>query len=229
MESVRYDDACETSQSFSPNSESVGRTQRVINEMRTSKHAASGSLENSFRFFRNCTGQSGGHTRYYLCRGNEATTQTTTPTRTRMMQTAKQAKENQAKATRRFSTMHTITIALQENNDCTVKALSVVTGLSYGKVHAELKVQGRKNGKGCRRHQQFAAIEALTGKRPVLCEELTERLEGTTTKTLARKLNPNKRYLVYTRAHVSAIVDGGMVDWASDRRKKVKEIFELSV
>ena len=145
------------------------------------------------------------------------------------MQTAKQAKENQAKASRRFSTLHTITIALQEDNDCTVKALVVVTGLSYGRVHAELRTQGRKNGKGCLRHQQFAAIEALTGKRPVLCEELTDRLKGTTTKTLARKLDPDKRYLVYTRAHVSAVVGGGMVDWASDRRKKIKEIFDLSV
>ena len=44
-----------------------------------------------------------------------------------------------------------------ERNDCTVKAVSIVTGLDYNKVHAAFAAAGRKPRRGARRHITEAA------------------------------------------------------------------------
>ena len=40
-------------------------------------------------------------------------------------------------------------------------------------------------------------------------------------------LDPNKKYLVYSRAHVSAVVGGGMADWGASRQKRTKVVMEV--
>lgn len=97
---------------------------------------------------------------------------------------------------------------LNETNDCTVKAVAVVTDTPYKKAHALLKAAGRPNRKG-------------TFHSKKVCRELgfnVERVDGHGAKTIAtldQHLNPNKRYLVEVRAHILAYVNGKIEDWTA--------------
>jgi hypothetical protein len=51
-----------------------------------------------------------------------------------------------------WDTMATASRAHNEHNDCTVKALTAATGLSYDECHHALAKQGRKPRKGCHFH-----------------------------------------------------------------------------
>lgn len=51
--------------------------------------------------------------------------------------------------------------AIGESRDCTVKAISISTGVSYGTAHAALAARGRKPRRGCLRSVQENALRDL--------------------------------------------------------------------
>jgi hypothetical protein len=60
-----------------------------------------------------------------------------------------------------FNSLMVEAYAFGETNDCTVKALVVLTGKSYAEVHAALKAEGRKNRQGASYYQMQMACRRL--------------------------------------------------------------------
>ena len=60
-----------------------------------------------------------------------------------------------------FIELHLESQQLKERNDCTVKAIAVVTGVSYKEAHKAMADAGRKPGKGAYVAQQRAALNEL--------------------------------------------------------------------
>lgn len=129
-----------------------------------------------------------------------------------------------------------------EDNDCSVKALSIVTNKPYAEAHAALKAQGRKNKRGATVHQILRALRTL-GFDVVnnVPEDLTdaaaveEWLENSPqhkynvkTATTATNLpKEGRRFLCVTCNHIFAVTNGVVQDWTEGRRNRVNTVFEV--
>jgi len=94
----------------------------------------------------------------------------------------------------------------KEGNDCTVKAVSVVTNTPYIKAHALLKAKGRINNKG--------SFHSKTVIRELGFD--VERIHAFPAKTIAtleQYCDPKKRYIAEVRGHILAVVNGKIEDW----------------
>lgn len=94
-----------------------------------------------------------------------------------------------------------------ESNDCSVRAVSVASGLPYYKVHAAFTEAGRKAGKGVTVRMMIAALEKLgimkqqegyPYQRPTLSSWLL--------------INPTGSWVIVKRDHAFAILDGVVHD-----------------
>lgn len=126
--------------------------------------------------------------------------------------------------------------------DCTVVALTIVTGLPYAECHAALKAAGRIDGRGCYMDVQLKALRTLGfvarrwSSREV-CELILsypkKGIAGLTThqpRRFPKAWAPHaaKSLLLYTRGHVSAMKDGVVQDWAINKAKQVYEVWEVT-
>jgi hypothetical protein len=128
------------------------------------------------------------------------------------------------------------------SRDCTVVAMSIVTGLSYATCHKALEEAGRKNGRGTYFAQQKAAYEALgftvrewTSREVVdlIMSYPKKGIAGLTThqpRRFAKAWAPHrdKALLLYSRGHVSACVGGVVQDWAINRAKQLYMVVEVT-
>lgn len=110
-----------------------------------------------------------------------------------------------------------------EDRDCTVKALTAITGLDYDTVHAAFAKAGRKPRKGCRRHITNKAAKILGYElEPV-------RFRAKTAITVERDpLLRTGTYLIGMTHHLAAMIDGELVDWSQGRRKRINDVFKLT-
>ena len=92
-----------------------------------------------------------------------------------------------------------------ETNDCTVKAVSIVTNQPYMKAHALLKAHGRKNRNGTWNSQKVVREMGFNVVR-IQCE-------AKTIATLSKHLDPKRRYMVSVSGHILAYVKGVIEDW----------------
>ena len=105
---------------------------------------------------------------------------------------------------------------------CTVIALAMTAGIGYGAAFHTYKRLGRKTGQGTLFNMQKAAF-AEHG----LTLVQTVNVFGKTLKTAAECSRAKGSYLLYSYAHVSAVVDGTMYDWATASRKRVTHVYEI--
>ena len=89
----------------------------------------------------------------------------------------------------------------KEKLDCTVRAFSLTSNLSYEKVHEVFKANGRKEGK------RFFVDKVIKK----ICEELNLEIKlvkrsGTVSKFI--KLFPKGNYYCIKRGHAFAVIDG---------------------
>jgi hypothetical protein len=131
--------------------------------------------------------------------------------------------------------------SMNETNDCTVVAISIVCGVSYEVAHNALKTHGRKDRQGAYRGTQLRAIESLgfhvaSVYRHHIKEGIIAKypaphntLQSATThhperfKKIWGALESN--LLLFTKRHVSAYKDGVVKDWAKGKAKRVEEIW----
>jgi hypothetical protein len=110
-----------------------------------------------------------------------------------------------------------------ENNDCTVKALAIATGLDYSVVHAAFTKAGRKNRKGCnRRITKIAAAALGFDMEPTVFSAKTA-----ITVERDRRLQSG-RYVIGMTRHLAAMVDGKLHDWSKGRRKRINNVWTLT-
>lgn len=110
-----------------------------------------------------------------------------------------------------------------EKNDCTVIAVSIVTGRPYDEVHAALARHGREPGKGTNSSVYLAVIREFG------CSVIPERHEHCkTVKTAERYLPRHGTFLVRTRGHVLAVRDGKVHDHSRGSCRKVIDILRIN-
>lgn len=109
-----------------------------------------------------------------------------------------------------------------EHNDCSVRALSNCTGMSYKSSHDIHKSSGRKNRKGtdwtalhCAYGTAQMELKSICGKSYL--STLAHRTTGvpisagTTVKTFLKN-NPKGKYILIIKSHALTVIDGGIID-----------------
>lgn len=115
----------------------------------------------------------------------------------------------------------------RDDNFCSVIATAGATGLSFGKIAAEFKREGRETGKGVKVVQMLNVLRTF-GVEPSIAHE---ELEGKQFRTVAERLkNKGGVYAIIHSGHVTLIRKGEMVDHANwaDTRGKVRGVWELT-
>lgn len=109
---------------------------------------------------------------------------------------------------------------LGEDNDCSVKAVALACGLPYDAAHAAFEDAGRRHGRGVLTPQIFKALKVLKINTQPISHLRQPNGSRYTPRTISRLL-PFGRYLVYTRGHVFALVDGQVLDWTKGRKHHI--------
>ena len=102
----------------------------------------------------------------------------------------------------------------QEKNDCTIRATAIAFGVPYEEVHAHMAEKGRRP-----RHKTRRAVWE-----PVILQygAVSHSYYGGKRMTLARFLreNPTGRWVLHMRGHVTAVVDGVILDSSHQGAKR---------
>jgi len=126
-----------------------------------------------------------------------------------------------------WDTMSAASDAHGETNDCTVRTLTAVTGLSYDDCHRQLAKQGRKNRRGC--HWMIEgpkAAEALgCTMRRMDYSEYRAKTMITAERDPALR---SGRFAILVRGHVAGMIDGDIVDWSQGRRHRIQAVYEVT-
>ncbi len=128
---------------------------------------------------------------------------------------------------------------LNETNDCTVVATAAVCGVSYEEAHAACAKLGRKPRKGMPHLKYIEAIKSLGFEVELVPAEKFiakypgnhKNLKSITTHHPARFNNvwrDGGRYILNSRGHVSACINGELHDWAVGRMKRVMYVYRVS-
>jgi len=128
--------------------------------------------------------------------------------------------------------------SLGEDNDCTVKAIAITTGIPYKKVHETLKKGGRGDGKCATLSQmQNACLDLGFKMKNIPLETIKEKypaagrkLKSITTnhpELFNKAWKDGKNYILHCRGHVAAVIDGVNHDWTFGRKYRVNNIYEV--
>lgn len=111
-----------------------------------------------------------------------------------------------------------------ENNDCSVRALSNVTGISYQEAHDKMKVAGRIDRKTCPNRiwekvyaESGLVLEAVfgstnTARNKSLYNPGVRQYRGVSIGKLIPRLDPSRSYAIHVRGHVFAVKNGKVLD-----------------
>lgn len=114
--------------------------------------------------------------------------------------------------------------SMGEQRDCTIKALAIATGLHYDDVHAAAAKQGRKRGKGMKRHQTIATAKALG----FALEHVTD-YRAKTARTIERdKCLQSGAFIIGMTRHLAAMVDGKLIDWSQNGLKRINGVYSVT-
>lgn len=138
-----------------------------------------------------------------------------------------------------FVALQSASVAAGDNNDCFPKAIAALTGLDYEVVREAMKAEGRKDGRGTPWHVARAAAKTLgydivrsTGFEAAMIATypgVHKNLKNITTRHPVRfaKQWAGQSCLLWSDRHVSAVVDGKMIDWAVNRSKHVMGVYRV--
>lgn len=133
--------------------------------------------------------------------------------------------------------------AMKETNDCSVVAVSVVTGVPYNEVHAMFKEAGRENRQGTmyyitdkvlNRMVDLGVIKGWSQHVPVKKRKTTDWYGNSriasgsfTMKTIADQYPSTTTFMAFVRGHVAAVKGGIVQDWTNNRRHLVKTVYVI--
>lgn len=104
----------------------------------------------------------------------------------------------------------------RQTNDCTVRALTLVTGLPYDEVYDRCAAEGRKCGKGM--HLKTWLPRAIVGGYRFRWIGLPARKgEWRANPVTFARDHPQGRFILRTAKHVLACVDGVVMDLSRDQ------------
>jgi hypothetical protein len=112
---------------------------------------------------------------------------------------------------------------LQEENDCAVIAVSIVTGVHYIDVHGMFEARGRKPRGSTKNWTIWSVLKRLGFQREKV------EVQSRTVRTLGREFRDRPGvYLAWTSGHILAIKDGEIMDWTHGRLHRIIEVEEVS-
>lgn len=120
-----------------------------------------------------------------------------------------------------FKRVHKESEEYGESKDCAVKAVAILSGLSYGYVRRLFLHYGRKHGKGSPKNVTLAVLNELG---------LRHYTIGHQAKSVAqceKHLDPSLKYLVFTRGHVLAVTGGKAHCWTRGRKHRPVSIMRV--
>ena len=145
-----------------------------------------------------------------------------------------------------FTDFYRDSLDAQEHNDCSVKAIALVTGRTYTEVRAALKAAGRKDRSGTPQHLSIKVLQdfGYTVRNWSFGERITimNTYPGADTTACNRSITTHhwrrfpkswaphweKKLIVITSGHMLAVVDGVVKDWTINRSLRVLQIWEVS-
>lgn len=121
-----------------------------------------------------------------------------------------------------YSALDKVTSQFKEDNDCSIKAICVTTGIKYSHVRDVMSKLGRKPRHGVQIPDIYKALNLLGyGVVPY-------KKPAKTIRTLERVVLPkDKKFLVFTRGHVAGVNKGKVVDWTSGRLHHIQFMKEV--
>lgn len=113
-----------------------------------------------------------------------------------------------------------------ETNDCSVRALAVVTGEDYEAAHRALQAEGRKHRKGS---TMPAIAKAAKRLGYTMIRGDRRNYVAKTVRTAERDRNLRRgAFMLEVRSHVAGMVDGQIVDWSEGRLHRIKAVWEIT-
>lgn len=127
-----------------------------------------------------------------------------------------------------FEDLERVAEAYREKNDCTVKAIAAACGVSYGKAHRTLAKLGRQRGRGASLMMIHRAVDAVMGTATDYHHTYKGSDIGLTLNRF-RKAHPTGSYIICSRGHAMAVVEGELIDWTADTagRRKVTNVWRI--
>ena len=139
--------------------------------------------------------------------------------------------------THEFQKLQEESVARGEANDCGVKAVSLVCGISYQEAHALLASKGRKKRGGSPHGKTEEVITELGFKlTPVEQTDISWKYPARYRLRQLTTHHPDRfpqawagkaTYLMFTRGHVLAIIDGVNHDWSRGRAKRCTRLYRV--
>jgi hypothetical protein len=110
---------------------------------------------------------------------------------------------------------------------CVPVSLALLTGRSAAEVADIMEANGRrKRNNGCSFH--IIMLQAADfGLELIDRHQEVVTAGGKSVTSIVRVVDPTKKYLVGTRNHVLAVINGQAHDWTRDHKHRIKEVYEV--
>ena len=130
-----------------------------------------------------------------------------------------------------FKDLERVAEEYREENDCTVKAIAAACEVSYGKAHRTLAKLGRQRGRGATMAQLNQAISIATDGACAngwVADTFKHESVGLTLNRF-RKAHPTGSFIICSRGHAMAVVEGELIDWTAETagRRKVTNVWRI--
>lgn len=122
-----------------------------------------------------------------------------------------------------FEFLQAAAVAFNERNDCSVKAVCLVTDRPYPEIHEMFRKLGRRKRCGTPWHITTGVL-VNCGYR---LQDVTVSFPLRTIRAVGPSLDRANKYFVRASKHVAAAVGGRVYDWSEDRGLYVKQVFRL--
>lgn len=123
-----------------------------------------------------------------------------------------------------YATANDASKALNELNDCAVKAVSIATGVEYSVVHRIMKSLGRRNRCATKMSIIDVTVEKLGFKKIDVRFKVAAR---TISQVPRDRQLQDGNFLVTTSRHILAVTDGVVQDWTKGRQHRVREVARI--
>lgn len=121
----------------------------------------------------------------------------------------------------------------REKQDCPVVAVSLLCDVSYNDARIALKRVGRRKNCGISNYMGFLSVFEQFNKNLVQLNSLqvypikSNGNRGCYTPISIVKAFPKGKYLLITRNHAIALIDGVVQDWSVNNRLHIKKIYAV--
>jgi len=115
--------------------------------------------------------------------------------------------------------------AMNECQDCTVRAVAIATGEGYDMAHYAVEEHGRERGRGA----SISAMQSACADMGYTMVRVDRRAYQDRAKTAltASRLGWKGAFILSFSGHVAAMVDARVYDWAAGSRKRIQNIYRI--